>query len=56
MELLTPNGHTRRSPSRGDAHNSTVRGGDREVEDAAWHYLEPLVEELRDLIRFDGSR
>ena len=32
MELLTPNGHTRRSPSRGDAHNFTVKVGDREVE------------------------
>lgn len=53
MELLTPNGHTQRSPSRGDAHNFTVKGGDREVEDAAWHYPESPVEELRDLIRFD---
>jgi uncharacterized protein (DUF427 family) len=52
-ELLTPNGHTRRSPSRGDAHNFTVKGGDREVEDAAWHYRESPVDELRDLIRFE---
>jgi len=55
MELLTPNGHTRTSPSRGDAHNFTVKDGDREVEDAAWHYPESPVEELRDLIRFDWN-
>ena len=55
MELLTPNGHTQRSPSRGDAHNFTVKGGDREVEDAAWHYPESPVEELRDLIHFDWN-
>jgi len=53
LELLTPSGHTQRSPSRGDAHKFTVKGGDREVEDAAWHYPESPVEELRDLIRFD---
>src|SRR5919109_3130248 len=55
MELLTPNGHTRHSTSRGDAQNFTVKGGDREVEDAAWHYPESPVEELRDLIRFDWN-
>jgi len=37
-ELLTPNKHTQHSPSGGDAHNFTVKGGDREVEDAASHY------------------
>jgi len=55
MELLTPNGHTRRSPSRGEAYNFTVMVGDREVEDAAWHYPESPLEELRDLIRFDWN-
>jgi uncharacterized protein (DUF427 family) len=53
MELLTPNGHTQRSPSRGDARNFTVKGGDREADDAAWYYPESPVKELRDLIRFD---
>ena len=53
MELLTPNGHTRHSPSRGDAHNFTVKSGAREVEDAAWHYPGSPVEGLRDLIRFE---
>jgi uncharacterized protein (DUF427 family) len=55
MDLLTPNGHTRRSPRLGDAHNFTVKGGNREVEDAAWHYPESPVEELRDLIRFEWN-
>jgi len=53
MELLTANGHTQHSPSRGDAHKFTVKGGNREAEDAAWHYPESPVEGLRDLIRFD---
>src|SRR5215467_15290814 len=47
MELLTANGHTQNSPSRGDAHNFTLRVGEREVADAAWHYPESPVEELR---------
>jgi uncharacterized protein (DUF427 family) len=53
MDALIPNGHTRHSPSRGDAVNFTVKAGDREVEDAAWHYPDSPVEELRGLIRFD---
>lgn len=53
MELLTPNGNTRQSASRGEAHSFTVKGGTREVEDAAWHYPESPVEELRELVRFD---
>src|SRR4029450_13240527 len=53
MELLTPTGHTQRSPSPGDALMFPVKGRDRKVEDAAWYYPESPVEELRDLIRFD---
>ena len=53
MELLTPNGNTRESPARGDAQNFTVKGGTREVEDAAWHYPDSPVDELRALVRFD---
>jgi uncharacterized protein (DUF427 family) len=53
MDVLIPNGHTRHSPSRGDAVNFTVKAGDRQVEDAAWHYPDSPVEELRGLIRFD---
>jgi uncharacterized protein (DUF427 family) len=55
MELLTPNGRTRHSPSRGDAGNFNVKGGAREVEDAAWQYADSPVEELRGLIRFDWN-
>ena len=53
MELLTPSGNTQRSPSRGNAHKFNIKVGDREVEDAAWHYPDSPVEELRDLIRFE---
>ena len=52
-ELLTPNGHTRHSTSRGEAQCFTVKGGNRQAEDAAWHYPESPVEELHGLIRFD---
>ncbi len=47
-ELLTPNGRTRHSTSRGEAQNFTVKGGNREAEDAAWHYPESPIEELRE--------
>jgi len=55
MDLLTPNGHTQHFPSRGDAHKFTIKVGERQVEDAAWHYLESPVEDLRDLVRFDWN-
>jgi len=55
MELLTANGRTRRSPRLGDAHNFTVQVGGRRAEDAAWHYPQSPVEELRDLFRFDWN-
>ena len=55
MHLLTPNGNIQHSPSRGEAHNFTVKVRDRESVDAAWHYPESPVAELRDLIRFDWN-
>ena len=55
MELLTANGRTRRSPRLGDAHHFIVQVGGRRVEDAAWHYPQPPVEELRDHFRFDWN-
>jgi len=55
MELLTLNGHTQHSPSRGDAHKFTISAGGREVENVAWQYPESSVEELRGLIRFDWN-
>jgi uncharacterized protein (DUF427 family) len=53
MELLTPSGSTKRSPSRGGAVLLTVKGGDTEAVDAAYHHADSPVEELRDLIAFD---
>lgn len=55
MELLTATGHAQHSPSRGDAHYFAIKVGDREAKDAAWHYPESPVEELRNLIRFDWN-
>src|SRR5262245_65598933 len=55
MELLTPSGHNQRSPSRGDAHKFTVKGGDREVEDGAWHYAEVPVAVLGDMVGLEGG-
>jgi len=54
-DVLAQNGHTQHSPSRGDAHYFTVKVGDRQTEDAAWHCPESPVEELRDLIRFEWN-
>lgn len=53
MEFLIPNGHTRNSASRGVAHTFTVQCQQRELVDAAWHYPESPLEELRGLVRFD---
>jgi uncharacterized protein (DUF427 family) len=53
MELLAPSGRTRHSEQRGEAHVFTVKGGNQEAEDAAWHYPESPVDELRGLVRFD---
>lgn len=55
MDLLTLNGRIQHSPSRGDAHNFTIKAGGREGVDAAWHFPESPVEGLRELIRFDWS-
>jgi len=54
-DLLTPNGRTEHSPSRGDAHIFTIKAGNREAENGAWHYPNSPVEELHDLIRFDWN-
>jgi uncharacterized protein (DUF427 family) len=53
LELLTETGRTTHSPSRGDSRLSTIRVGEREAEDAAQEYTEPLLEELRGHVRFD---
>lgn len=53
MELLSSNGETRRSPSRGEAHYFTVKGGSKLAERAAYTHPDSPVAELRDRIAFD---
>jgi uncharacterized protein (DUF427 family) len=54
MTRLTPNGHTRTSETRGEAHLFDVAGGEGRVAvDGAWHYPGSPVPELRDLVRID---
>jgi uncharacterized protein (DUF427 family) len=53
MELLSATSRTELSSSRGVAHYFDVKGGDRVVENAAWHYPDSPIEALRDAIRFD---
>jgi len=55
MELLTPTGRTEHSPSRGEAHYFTVKGGQEERIDAAWQYPDSPLEELRDHVRFEWT-
>jgi uncharacterized protein (DUF427 family) len=55
MELLTPNGHTERSPSRGEARYFDVRGGGKVAPNAAWQYPDSPLERLRGLIRLDWA-
>ena len=42
MDLLEPTGHTTRCPHKGTARYWTVKAGEREIENAAWAYDEPL--------------
>jgi uncharacterized protein (DUF427 family) len=42
MDLLVPTDHHTHCPFKGDASYWTVRVGDREAENAAWSYPEPL--------------
>ncbi|MEY2525022.1 MAG: hypothetical protein QOJ66_3587, partial [Ilumatobacteraceae bacterium] len=51
--VLLPSSTTTHSPSRGTAAYFTVRGGDREVPDAAWSYTDSPLPELRNRVRFD---
>jgi uncharacterized protein (DUF427 family) len=54
LSRFTPNGRTRASETRGEAQLFDVSGGDGKVAvDAAWHYPESPVTELRDLVRID---
>ncbi len=51
-ELLTATGTRQRSPSRGEAQFYTVKGSDRQAEDAAYAHPDSPVAELRDLVAF----
>jgi uncharacterized protein (DUF427 family) len=52
-ELLTPDGGTAHSPSRGDGTTYTVTAGGKEVPGAAIRYEDSPIPELRDLIRLE---
>ena len=42
MDLLEPTAHATRCPHKGTARYWTVKAGEREIENAAWAYDEPL--------------
>lgn len=52
---LKETGTTSRSPSRGTARHSSVQGGDRVADDAAWCFTDSPIEALRDRVRFEWS-
>ena len=53
IDLLEPDGDSKRSPSRGDGTLYTVSGGNRVARGAALRYADSPMPELRDLIRLD---
>jgi uncharacterized protein (DUF427 family) len=53
MELLSPTDRREQSPSRGEAHYFSVKGGSQVAADAARTYPESPLPELSGLIRFD---
>jgi uncharacterized protein (DUF427 family) len=53
LELLTPNGQTAHSPSRGDSVFYDVMAGDTVAEGGAWRLPDSPFEELRSLVRLD---
>jgi uncharacterized protein (DUF427 family) len=52
-ELLTADGGSTHSPSRGDGRTFTIRAGGQEVAEAALRYEQSPFEELRDAIRLE---
>jgi uncharacterized protein (DUF427 family) len=54
-ELLSENGGTKRSPSRGDATLYDLKGGSRMAESAAYSHVDSPIEELRDYVAFRWS-
>ena len=53
LELLTPNGQTAHSPSRGDAVVYDVKGGESVAAGGAQRLPDSPLEELRTLVRLD---
>src|SRR5262245_32256969 len=52
-DLLSPDGQTVHSPSRGDGQAFTLRAGGKEAVGAALRYVQSPFEELREAIRLD---
>lgn len=52
MELLSPSGEEKKSPSRGMATLYNVKGGTKMVENAAYGYGEPKIEQLAGHVAF----
>ncbi len=50
---LIENGERLRSPSRGAGTRYDLVIGDRTIPNAAWRHLDSLIEELRELVRFE---
>ena len=55
MELLTPDGGTTHSPSRGDAQLFTISAGGRTAVGGAAVFADSPFESLRSTVRFDWS-
>ena len=53
--VLTPDGDTVHSPSRGDAQRYTITVGARKAAGAALHYAESPIDELRGHFRLDWN-
>ncbi|SEG27305.1 Uncharacterized conserved protein, DUF427 family [Thermomonospora echinospora] len=52
-DLLTPDGETKRSPSRGEGRLFTVKANGAQAAGAALRYEDSPIEALRDLVRFE---
>jgi uncharacterized protein (DUF427 family) len=52
VELLTPAGYTSKHEGKGEATFYSVKVGDRVAEKAAWRYLQPEREDVKDYVAF----
>ena len=55
-ELSLESDHTDRSSTRGEARYFNVRGGNRLVENSAWHYPQSSILEILGHVRFQWDR